>query len=282
MSNTIYCGIEECLASKDYLNKKYPTNWNNNNKKSDWNIEVAKYCSNIIYSISTAAINKLNPTYPTDLTMTKEFIDNTGDPVFGSLLKDDYNNLWLSFRGTLEKKEWIQDLEYQQETPDFFKGINQNSKPKIHKGFTNAYLNFRDDLHKALQVENKKKDKTLVVSGHSLGAGVATLVGADLKNYGYNVVVYTFASPRVGDNNFRDLVDTKLALPLYRVVNTEDIVPDLPPSVSPNFDSPNNPYMYAHCGKIIPVTINRFSILNNHLIPSYMAGLAKHPQPIVC
>ena len=138
----------------------------------------------------------------------------------------------------------------------------------------NSFLYFRNDLLSTIQQINPDKNKLIVISGHSIGAAVATLVGVDLAQSGYtNIVVYTFACPRIGDNTFKTIVDDTLKLPVYRVVNISDLIPNSPLSVQPNLNDPKNPYIYIHCGFLIPFQINRLSIENNHAIPAYMAGL---------
>jgi triacylglycerol lipase len=42
----------------------------------------------------------------------------------------------------------------------------------------------------------------LWVTGHSLGAALATLAAADFAKEGYQPVVYTMGSPRVGDRDW--------------------------------------------------------------------------------
>jgi len=45
----------------------------------------------------------------------------------------------------------------------------------------------------------------LWVAGHSLGAALATLAAADFAKEGYQPVVYTLGSPRVGDKDWQKL-----------------------------------------------------------------------------
>jgi predicted lipase len=190
----------------------------------------------------------------------------------------------ISFRGTLSSKEWEQDFTYQQEsmfqkqtvkqiTLDFLTTVS-GKVANVHKGFVDVYMKFRNDLSSTLLKINPNKNKKIIISGHSLGAAISTIAGADLVQSGYkDVGVYNFASPRVGDQTFADLVNIELKLPVYRLVNISDMVPNMPPSVSPNFEDYDNPYMYVHCGKMVYFQINRLSVLNNHLIPAYMTGL---------
>jgi triacylglycerol lipase len=277
--NTKFCGEKRCLPTPDQLKENLPTTIGFDN----WDTKIAKYCSVIIYSIEKASQEKIKPVYPKDLVMEKELYDNAGDPVFGVVFTNS-NNIWISFRGTLSSKEWEQDFTYQQEsmfqkqtvkqiTLDFLTTVS-GKVANVHKGFVDVYMKFRNDLSSTLLKINPNKNKKIIISGHSLGAAISTIAGADLVQSGYkDVGVYNFASPRVGDQTFADLVNIELKLPVYRLVNISDMVPNMPPSVSPNFEDYDNPYMYVHCGKMVYFQINRLSVLNNHLIPAYMTGL---------
>jgi len=70
------------------------------------------------------------------------------------------------------------------------------------------------------------------VVGHSLGAALATLfvMENDLKRRFDIVSLCTFASPRVGNMEFVQRFN-KLPLDSWRIVNTSDVVPKLPPHV---------------------------------------------------
>lgn len=282
--NTLECGQKKCPATPAELKEMsiYPkTIWS-----KLYNINVAKYCSFLIYAIADAAENNTSPVYPNTLTLIKEFYDNPADPVFGALLQDknDPNVLWLVFRGTQTPGEWSQDLKYNQNNmlnnqkskqKPFNITNSSTTTPKVHEGFLDAYMNFRTQLFSQLQ-KYKPLSTNIIVSGHSLGAAVSTLVGIDLHQSGHKKsVVYNFASPKVGNPDFADLVN-KSGMPLYRIVNTEDLIPTLPLSVSPNFSDAYNIDIYQHCGILKPVTFNRLSIINNHLIPGYMESLSKN------
>jgi hypothetical protein len=82
--------------------------------------------------------------------------------------------------------------------------------------------------------------KRIDVVGHSLGAALATLYVAENANMGANLpgtqgairtpLLYTFASPRVGDATFASSFDA-LGVTSWRVFNELDLVPFLPPSI---------------------------------------------------
>jgi predicted lipase len=71
------------------------------------------------------------------------------------------------------------------------------------------------------------------VTGHSLGAALATYYAAEnaLVHKVQNPVLCTFASPKVGDQEFVSVFNG-LGLTSWRVVNKQDIVPLLPPLFS--------------------------------------------------
>jgi hypothetical protein len=241
--------------------------------------KVARYLADLSVRISSAVDESFRA--PVTLTHELDLYDFKNNPLFGVLWSNN-RTAYISFRGTLEKKEWMQNFAYEQEsfTNDqktkqqhalFFSNSDVKSSPSVHSGFLQVYNNFRNDLiHKIKQLNPLQ----ILIGGHSLGGAIATICGLDLKIMGYNVIVYTFASPRVGDNAFCDLV-VKNSLTLYRIVNTSDVAPTFPVSVSPNFKDPENPYIYTHCGEAVYFTSNWKSIANNHIMAVYINWLDK-------
>lgn len=281
--NTKYCGQKKCPPTSEELKQTIPKLI----PASGWSLDVAKYSTVVIYSLEKAAQDKVNPTYPSDLQMVTEVYNDKNDPIFGAIFteKSGSNNIWIVFRGTLSSSEWVEDLTYQQESMFSEQAVEQvelklmkNAKgdsPSIHQGFVNVYMNFRDQLLNSIKKLDPNRTKTIVVTGHSLGAAISTLVGVDLAQNGYNnVLVYNFASPRIGNQTLADMIDKELKVPVYRFVNLSDMIPNMPPSVAPNLKDTSNPYMYVHCGQLIHFQTNRLSMLNNHLIPAYMQGLS--------
>ena len=70
---------------------------------------------------------------------------------------------------------------------------------------------------------------SIAVAGHSLGAALTTLYVLDnaLTERIHNPLIYTFASPRVGDATFAGAFNA-LGLTSWRIDNLPDIVPYLP------------------------------------------------------
>ena len=67
------------------------------------------------------------------------------------------------------------------------------------------------------------------VTGHSLGAALATLATIRLTNDGIPVNgLYTYGCPRVGEVKFRSLFEENVTARAYRLVNNNDIVARIP------------------------------------------------------
>jgi triacylglycerol lipase len=73
-------------------------------------------------------------------------------------------------------------------------------------------------------------NKTIWITGHSLGGALAELCAAQAMFVSRIPVqgVYTFGQPRVGNKDFANAVNEKLGSGIYRFVNDRDIVPRVP------------------------------------------------------
>jgi len=96
---------------------------------------------------------------------------------------------------------------------------------RVHGGFRAAYDSVKQKIEKSiLGMDNIP----LYITGHSLGAALATVATQELENNtgirGRIAACYTFGSPRVGNV----LYDKNFKAPIYRMVNTTDIVTVVP------------------------------------------------------
>lgn len=273
--NTQQCGQDMCPPVTSII-KPIPTTIST----KTFDLLTAQYCSTIVYSIIIAILDKTIPVYPADLTLIKELYDSPSNPISGAILSSHGNAvLWLSFRGSQTIDDWKVDFNLNQTalsatyaTDDHHFSMKPEKKPRIHQGFLSRYRMLRPQILETIKTVDPKKSSTLVVTGHSLGAALATLAGLDLVLAGYtNVIVYNFASPRVGDRSFTELVDQSMKV--YRIVNSSDLIPTLPLSVQPNMTTPNQPSFYSHCGSALYFSDNWLSLLNNHNIAIYMKNL---------
>lgn len=195
---------------------------------------------------------------PSDLTLLDKVYNYQENPVFGIITKDKLNTIWIAFRGTDNIVEFIEDAMFWQKEDQIELVTSKNISVKCHAGFLKVYKKFREQIINTVQGY-----QNIVITGYSLGGAIAILLGLDLSLF-KNVVVYTFASPMVGDKAFSELVDKSVRV--YRYINSCDVVHNLPSAVSPNFLFPNFPFMYQQCGTPIMFTDNWLSVINNHYI----------------
>jgi hypothetical protein len=120
----------------------------------------------------------------------------------------------VSVRGTANIKNAIEDLEYLQ-TKDETLGIF------VHDGFREDSLRVYRDLLPHL---DKKKD--VLLTGHSLGAAISTLLMMYLQEDGFTVgLSVNFGQPKVTNSKG---VEKYKSLPLLRVIDENDVVPMMP------------------------------------------------------
>jgi hypothetical protein len=93
-------------------------------------------------------------------------------------------------------------------------------KGHVHLGFHGAYKGLRQATIDAAAATGAAAANGKVITGHSLGAALATLCWADLGGD-----LMTFAGPRVGDPTFGTALWDGQTV---RVINAPDIVPDVP------------------------------------------------------
>ena len=98
------------------------------------------------------------------------------------------------------------------------------TKGLVHKGFNDAYELVANDIQNKIN-EEVHRDKSLFITGHSLGGALATIAAKRLHHKAGIAACYTFGSPRVGNKEWI----CGLKTPIYRVVNAADAVTMLPP-----------------------------------------------------
>jgi len=91
---------------------------------------------------------------------------------------------------------------------------------KTHKGFQIAFQRVEAEI---LQQIQGITDYGLYITGHSLGGALALIATSAINSENLGAC-YTFGSPKVGNEEF----DDKIKAPIYRVINSYDVVPFLP------------------------------------------------------
>jgi hypothetical protein len=148
---------------------------------------------------------------------TQGLPQNRGTHAFLAV-NDDHTLAVLSFRGTdaLDPTDILTDVEYKL-TP-WPRGGN------VHEGFAHALATVRPGIDAVLAAISCR----LLITGHSLGAGLATLLASDLNPTRPNTELYTFGSPRCGDATFAATVPTTLS---HRYVDCCDVITRIPLSI---------------------------------------------------
>ena len=191
------------------------------------------------------------PNRITDGKTTVHFITGKG------IMADGRPLYVISFRGSADKKDWAADfvtgqvvyggktLEESERIAGFLPGGSKeraavtaaaekagaSTAPKVHKGFNSyADLTLRMLLtsgsYEFLEQFRREKDACLLLTGHSLGGSVATIVGQRLIDFGFDphrLQVITFGAPAVGNKAFKQIYGDRLDL--IRVTNNQDPVP---------------------------------------------------------
>lgn len=141
----------------------------------------------------------------------------------------------LAFRGTEKKvSDWLTDADAVP-TP-IGREKDERKEKKVHTGFLkaltiNADANGKTALERVQEILGDEKTEDgagnplpLFVTGHSLGGALALLTTV-LFAPNVNGACYTYGAPRIGNYDFFENVKT----PVFRVVNSADIVPRVPP-----------------------------------------------------
>jgi len=174
-----------------------------------------------------------------------------GDPLdIWGYATSNAGNPYIVFRGT----QFTSGLDFAQEWAE--DAASLPLKPmgagKVHLGFYGAY----QALRQAVLAVASPAANGRVITGHSLGAALATLCWADLGGD-----LMTFASPRVGDPAFATALWNGQTV---RIVNKPDIVPDVP--TDPPFRHGGTPQTVNGPGSALDRVLA-------HSLTSYAAGL---------
>lgn len=154
---------------------------------------------------------------------------------FGFALAPTADNLTgsnvVAFRGTRTAVEWVVDAAaVQVPVPLVWFSDGQLKFARVHLGFLIWFAFVRPQLDAALPLFNPNAVSTQL-TGHSLGAAIATLTSVYLKlgSLLTPMQTYPLASPRVGDRTFKSAYDFYVPS-TFRIVNLTDWVPVVPPT----------------------------------------------------
>ncbi|CAL4901702.1 unnamed protein product [Urochloa decumbens] len=185
-------------------------------------------------------------------------------------------DILVAWRGTMRSLEWVNDFDFTpvSAAPVLGSAAATNPAALVHRGFLSVYRSSNPDskynqssardqvLAEVSRLMALYKDEvtSITVTGHSLGASLATLNAVDLAANGVNapasssqppcpVTAFVYASPRVGDGNFKGALASFPDLRILHVKNALDVVPMYPPlgyvdvAVPLPIDTGRSPYL---------------------------------------
>jgi triacylglycerol lipase len=147
------------------------------------------------------------------------FFDNDDTQAF---VAGSAGSVIVAFRGTEPKElqDWLTDADCRLVSGPF---------GKVHDGFYGALREVWDDIAATIS-QFQDKAQSLWFTGHSLGAALAALAVASLRDKPDKPVygLYTFGQPRTGDRNFERTFDQDFESQCFRFVNNNDLVTRVP------------------------------------------------------
>jgi len=203
--NTIQCNYDEFLS------------------KLSLNISQSTYClneesPNQTWGCITCTENNI---YIKLLSQYNELV------VFG--YNTDYEQIFIGFRGSSNIPNWINNIKFTQIQP------YNNTNISVEKGFYNIFKNLKNEVIDILDnIKLKYKTDKLLITGHSLGGALSTLLAFELlyvQNYNANNInLITFGSPRVGNEEFVTIFNN-FNIYSKRITHYYDMVPHIPEQI---------------------------------------------------
>lgn len=102
----------------------------------------------------------------------------------------------------------------------------------MHSGFLGVFNLVKNVTKNLIEAERKipnQENIRIIVTGHSLGGAVATIMATFLRGQGVPCDLYTYGSPKVGNSAFARFAESQGGFSA-RITNGKDFVPALPPT----------------------------------------------------
>jgi hypothetical protein len=184
------------------------------------------YCMPTISNPKSWNFNKVQYTQGFQLSQT---ISISSISLFAFVgYQSDINTAVVSFRGTEDLTNWITNIDTIRTSYPLCDGCG------VHQGFYSAEQQALPQVMEALTaVMAQYPSASVLVTGHSLGAALATLTALDIAHQqpSYDVTLWNFGSPRIFDEYGADWAgSSESGISIGgRRTHYQDIVPHLPP-----------------------------------------------------
>ncbi|KNE69667.1 hypothetical protein AMAG_14222 [Allomyces macrogynus ATCC 38327] len=168
-------------------------------------------------------------------------------------VNDRLQMIIVSFRGTLEPMNFIQDLKLNQVSASA-RIPTLPSGAKFHAGFWDTYNDGRELIRGWLKERVAKYPGYKVhFTGHSLGAALSIIAALDQQYLqalpSSRIRVLNFGEPRVGNPTFAAYVSNNLAVTRY--VHEDDVIPHVPrPDWAPTGYAHHTSEVYSYDGTL--------------------------------
>lgn len=153
----------------------------------------------------------------------------------------------IALRGTATCLEWAENirdvlvpLPSNEETTNHDGAVSQQQPSRVECGFLSLLKTRGEHVPslaesavvevKRLMEKYKGESLSITITGHSLGAALALLVGDELSTCAPDmppVSVFSFGGPRVGNRGFANRLDSN-KVKVLRIVNSQDLVTRVP------------------------------------------------------
>ncbi len=187
----------------------------------------------------------------------------------------------IAIRGTEGLLEWFQDAQIGTEKCPFTEaGDTEDGFTDVYKSFAVSAPGGSSVTASLATIFGSRQVNSLTICGHSLGGALATLQALDVaaNSKFKNPTVYTYASPRTGDELFASTYGSKVPN-TFRIVNTADLVPKLP--LPPPYEHVHGEYKLRALEFFPPAVLVEPNPLCEHVLETYLHLLSMRAGGVV-